>query len=254
MAYASGAGLKLDEPRFTREIKLPPFYTVNINAPITARIITRATVKPHIILSGPGGQLSALKTFVKGDTLFVEVLAPPKKENQEVLTYPAPKQVYAKIYMPVLLQLNATNARISGRRLLTHNLKVLAAGHATVNFLGVIHLNQINQQSDGALRFEWVKANRLNVHADGRGEIYLAGAAHRLEGRLNHFASLNAKYLRTQEAYVQTLGHAVARVQPVKSLRAFAYDHGNIYYYKQPEFFTRYSQGSGNILKLASWG
>ena len=55
---------------------------------------------------------------------------------------------------------------------------------------------------------------------------------------------------RAQHILIQTKNFATAKLLPIQSLRAFATDFSNVYFYKMPDYISRYTRRSGNVLQL----
>ena len=71
--------------------------------------------------------------------------------------------------------------------------------------------------------------------------------------RLRDESQFRDNILRIDQIFIQTKDFSSAKLLVNDSLRAFAYDHSNIYYYKKPAELTEFTAGSGNILQLG-WG
>ncbi len=135
-----------------------------------------------------------------------------------------------------------------GEQGLNLNLK----GNGSYNLTGNIVLYQLNVAGNSHLNLYWINTNNLVVHAGGGAKINLAGVATNLEATLSGDAVLDAKYLRSQEAYVKTRDYSCAWVYVSQSLSAFAKDYSDIYYYPDPQINGPfYVRDHGSIMRMA---
>lgn len=119
----------------------------------------------------------------------------------------------------------------------------LKGGYAPVN---------ITQRGKSEVSIRWVSADTVEVSNSGFSILTLAGRADKMYINLRDHAVLNAQYLRANTIQIKTRGHSVAHVMPLDTLRAFATDTSNIYYYHSTQHITQHSERSGNVLQ-AGW-
>lgn len=142
-----------------------------------------------------------------------------------------------------------TNVKTASMR--SQGLNIDALGSGTINLLGVLDVEHIRQRGSNHISVQWVKSKAVYINSKGFGSIRLAGTAKILFARMLGHSRLHAAYLRTHYVQVQTKDNATAYVCPVYTLRAFASNFGNIYYYKYPKNITRDAEQSGNVLQMA---
>lgn len=142
-------------------------------------------------------------------------------------------------------------ANVGGENIRSKHLAIESHGSGKIKLIGVMNLTQIDQTGSNRIYLRWVNSDTLTINAKDRGFIYLGGVAKTLYARVTQQAIFNAQYLRTDIVQVQTKHFAAAFVYPVTTLRAFASEHSNIYYYKYPKYLTRETTQSGNVLQMA---
>lgn len=142
-----------------------------------------------------------------------------------------------------------TNVRAANMR--SQGLNIHASGSGAINLMGVFDVDHIKQSGSNRINIRWVRSRTVYINSSRVGSIRLAGTAKTLYARMLGHSTLHAAYLRTHYVQVQTKNNATAYVCPVYTLRAFASDFGNIYYYKYPKNMTRDTEQSGNVLQMA---
>ncbi len=140
---------------------------------------------------------------------------------------------------------------VTARNLRGQGVDIYASGFGKINLLGVLNIDHIKQSGSNQITVRWVKSDTVYINSTGAGSIRLAGTARALYARVLGHSTLHAAYLRTHYVQVQATDQAVAYVCPVDTLRAFASNFGNIYYYKYPKNMTLDTEQSGNVLQMA---
>jgi len=178
---------------------------------------------------------------IRHHTLYLQTLNAALPSNK-------PSTVKVRIY-----RLNKLN--VYGRSSVTANhiksdgLYLLSDTVRNITLNGALLVNKIVSFASNKISIRWLNGKALSVKSSA-GRIMLAGSVTELQVKLRNHAKLDAKYLRAQRILIQTKNFAVAKVLPIKSLRAFASGHSNIYFYKKPVHISRYTSDSGNVLQL----
>ncbi len=238
--------------------ELPPGYTVMhdfwlrpfkcIVADSDINITLRNSNKPQVAVMNrehPGRDL--VITSVKNGTLYLKDAAAPS--DARIRDKPLQVLVDANgINMIVLYKkssLYAPNYR--------GNLRVLSFSAGNVILHGPIYSNHIEQHGTGMISMDSINAKKLNIMTNGPGLVRVAGNVDTLTVRAIGNGKVDAKYLRTKDAVIQTNGISEVAVIPSNSLNGFASGNSYIYYYKTPAFLVPRAVGSGNILQMQYW-
>lgn len=132
------------------------------------------------------------------------------------------------------------------------NLNVAGNGQVNLNGASAIVLYQLDITGNATVGMYWVNTNNLLISAGGGSHITLAGVATNLDVKLSGGAVLDAKYLRSQEAYVKTRDYACAWIFAQKSLSAYANNYSDIYYYPDPIITgPYYVHDHGSVMRMA---
>jgi len=241
--YAAKSNVPFKAYFIKHTLSVAPFNRINANGYFNLVIkgVRSASKSSVTIATYPA---EPLRVHVADHTLYIKA---PK--------YPLPglkKRPVAVIRMPNLNGLvvagptNVTSKNLRGRK-----LNITASGSGKLNLLGVIDVDHIQQTGDNKINIRWVKSSTVYINSNGFGSIRLAGTAKVLYARLLGSSILHAAYLRTHYVQVLAKDKALAYVCPIDTLRAFASDSGNIYYYKYPKNITRNTEQSGNVLQMA---
>ncbi len=220
--------------------KLADFSTISVRGPIhlTLEQTTDGSQNFFQFQSKPGGPVSF---SVKNGTLYVEAEADHPVTN-------------AKVGVSQLNQLMVDgNAAVTSKSLNSSSLSIDANTSGDIELFGMVTLERILSAGTGSIHIQWVDSPRLRIDGSNHSKIQLAGVAGSVEMRLRDESQFSSQYLRIDQIVVQTKDYSTAKLFVNKSLRAFAYDHSNIYYYKKPDELTEFTAGSGNILQLG-WG
>jgi hypothetical protein len=135
----------------------------------------------------------------------------------------------------------------------TNRFNIVSASSGNVLLHSQMDVKLIEQHGSGMISIDWVKGNTLDIFTQGPGLIRLAGSVNTLNVRAIGNGKVDAKYLRTEDAVVQTGHNAEVAVRPHLTLNGFASQHSYIYYYKTPDFITPRTYGSGNIIQMRYW-
>lgn len=248
IAILSGAPLALAEtqnlppPLATRASeKLIEFNAISVRGPIHLTIEQVKENEPNYIKFS-NGQKSPISTTIKGGTLYLQAAADSKQTTE----------ITAGLHQ--LNQLIADEgSSIVSKQLTSSSLSIDANTSGPIELFGVITLDRILTSGKGVIRIQWVDTPRLRIDGSDGSNIHLAGVAGAVEMRLRDESHFYGQYLRIDRIFAQTKNYAVAKLSVNDSLKAFAYDHSNIYYYKRPAELTEFTSGSGNVLQI-SWG
>jgi len=131
------------------------------------------------------------------------------------------------------------------------DLKVVANNHASVELIGLVNVNNIQQNDQSNVNVQWVDSDSLTVNVNDQAKLTLAGATNKLIANAADSALVKAEYLRADSAWVKAENEAAIYITPVNSLSAFASNKGNVYYYKYPKRLNRNTTESGNVLQVA---
>lgn len=231
----------LPSPQATRPAqKLADFNTISVRGPIHLTLEQTADGSQNFFqfLDKPGGPVSF---SVKNGTLYVEAEA-----NNSPTT--------AKVGVAQLTQLMVDgNASVTSKNLSTSSLSLDANTSGNIELSGMVNIDRILSSGTGLINIQWVDSSRLRIDGSSKSKIKLAGVAKTVEMRLRDESQFSGQYLRIDQIVVQTKDYSTAKLLVNDSLRAFAYDHSNIYYYKKPAELTEFTSDSGNILQLG-WG
>ena len=179
----------------------------------------------------------SVRTFVSKDNLYIS----SDNKHAKVIVYTKP-----------IRSLNAyKNVSVAGDEFNNnHPLNLTAAGNSSIMLNGKFNVADIDQQSARPISVTWANSDTINIEAEGSGKINIAGVTQQLRARLYNNSTLNAEYLRANNAMIQSKDNANAEVAATDNLRAFAHNNSNIYFYKQPVHITRQSSETANILQL----
>lgn len=221
---------------------LPFFERLNADGAMTVTLMTGA--HPDFTVSSNVPQ--AVTAQVRNGTLYLQ-----RKTGVQTTT-PIKVQVWIKSLTNITAahdsMINANNLNS------TTPLTLQVSTNASLYLLGTLNVQNIMVDDAGDVTLRWVDSDQLHIQGTGSGRIQLAGTAQTLNARLSGGVQLDAPYLRSKRAYVQTRDQAQASILAQHTLSAFAYDQSNIYYYKIPEQqLTRDSVMAGNVLQMQDW-
>ncbi len=247
ISFAGGPVATKAKPVSSKAISLPSFNGVTANGQL---IITLKQGKTQgMTVSNPGLKHEQLKVFVdKTKTLHVSTVQASKSNNS---TDYAP--IKMTITAPAFHYLQANGqVTINGKNINTNSLILKALGQSSVDLNGQINIKSLTATNLANVNLAWVNSPKLILNADSAAQIKLAGVCDQLDAHLSAQAVANAQFLRTKNAWIQAKNNSVMKITPLDSLRGFAYNSSNIFYYQAPKFITRESKQSANILFLQS--
>lgn len=140
-------------------------------------------------------------------------------------------------------------ASIVGNHIRSNGLYLHADTTGNITLNGKLLVERIRNYGPSRIHLRWVTGKKIRIRSDA-GRMIIAGSAGQVRIKLRNHAKLDAQYLRAKHVLVQTRDFSVASVLPVISLRAFATDFSHVYFYKTPEYISRYTNRSGNVLQL----
>lgn len=225
--------------------RLPPFHTIVARGDIN--ITLRNTQTPQVAimnLAEPGRDM--VHATVKNDTLYlIETPRPTAQRKSPIQVLVDANNIQLiRLYEKSSLYVNNYN---------TPRFNIYSASSGNILLHSRLNVNHIEQNGSGMISIDWVKTNDIDIFTRGPGLIRLAGSVNSLNVRAIGHGRVDAKYLRTEDALIQTGNYAEVAVRPHLTLNAFAAQNSYIYYYKTPDFFTPRSSGSGNIIQMRYW-
>lgn len=232
---------KLPQPKpTTTKLSLPTFSAINATGRINVMIIGTHSKNPSdTVVENKNPQWVTAK--VRNHVLYLHALSAAS---------PSLKAPTVKVRMYRLNKLEAYGrASITAKNVQSDGLYLHADTTRNITLSGKLAVNQIRNYGPSHINLRWVKGKEINIQSYA-GRITLAGRADQVRVKLRNHAILDAQYLRTKHVVVQTKDFSVAKVLPIDSLRAFATDHSNVYFYKTPQHISRYTSRSGNILQM----
>lgn len=139
----------------------------------------------------------------------------------------------------------------------TLNLKGLHSQKVTVHNQGEGHIFlrgysdviDIYQEGVGAIN-AWNMSYAVNVQSTSTGTVQLIGKTRRLVVDLADMAFLNAYYLQAYDVIIKTYQSASAGVRPVHRLFAAAHGNSRINYTHKPFFLYTFPEENGQILHI----
>lgn len=241
MHPAIAADQPLPSPQVTQvPQKLGEFTGISVRGPIQL-ILEQTSDSQQNFLQFVESQHSPVNFSVKNNILYLQAA----ESTQLTLV---------KVGVAELDQLMVDNgAAVKSSQLTSPGLSIDANTSGSIELLGIITLQQVLSSGSGSIHVQWVDSPSLRIEGSGHSQIQLAGVAGSVEMRLRDTSQFQGQYLRIDQIFVQTKDFSSAKLLVNNSLRAFAYDHSNIYYYRKPAELTEFTAGSGNILQLG-WG
>jgi hypothetical protein len=214
------------------------FHTISINGPIRVTLEQIKDEGKENFFQINGEQYSPISESVKNDILYLQTTSST-----------APTSV--TVGFKQLDQLIVDNqASVSANQLTSSGLSIDANNSGIIQLFGMVNLVRLLSTGSGVIQIQWIDSPQLRLDASGASKIQLAGVADSVEMRLQDDSQFQGQYLRIHQIYIQTKDNAQAKLLASDSLRAFAYDNSNIYYYKRPASMTEFTSGSANIIQL----
>jgi len=225
--------------------ELKPFHSIVARNDINITLRNADTPRVAILDQGHPG-LVLVQATVKNGTLYLqETPRPPVGSTR-------PMQVLVEANNIHLIHLRDKSS-ITADNYHSNRLDIISATSGNILLHTQLEVRHIEQHGKGMISIDWVKTPTLDIFTEGSGLIRVAGSTNTLHIRALDRGKVDAKYLRTEDAVVQTGHEAEVAVRPHLSLNAFASGHSYIYYYKTPESFTPRNYGSGNIFQMRYW-
>lgn len=270
--------------RLTSSVQsLPTFSKLVLTGPL--HVILKQQGKPMMEVTGPQKAVGNIVAEVKEDTLYLRSMRNvPVKEQPNVTVYINSAQPLTALTFNSSGTLTATHLNtpelnilvnsgqridLSGPRIGLRKLTVLgptpihirgihsdlldvdAQRAADITLDGVAGLRNLDYYGPGKFHLQWVKGHRVNIHSH-QGHIFLAGIADALDAVLSREGNLNARYLRVNNAFVNTADNAKAEIFVKNKFNAFASGSSNIYYYHTPRLLTKYMRQKGSVLQIVA--
>jgi Putative auto-transporter adhesin, head GIN domain len=243
LSPAAVAQPALPSPQATRmPQKLAEFTAISVRGPVKLTL-EQTPEDQQNFFQITGEQRSPVSVSVKNGTLYIQA---PEDDPSQIST--------ARVGITRLNQLMVDGgASVISKKFTSSSLSIDANTTGSIELLGMVTLDRLLSSGSGPIHIQWIDSPRLRIDGSNKSQIELAGVAGAVEMRLRDESQFQGKYLRIDQVFIQTKDFSTAKLLVNDSLRAFAYDHSNIYYYKRPAELTEFTAGSGNILQLG-WG
>ncbi len=236
-------------PAFAAESELPPpqitkmpellanFHVISVNGPIRVNLEEVKEGQDNFFQI-TGTQSSPISMSVKGDTLYLQA---PESSS------PTPVTVGIKQLNQLIVDRQAS---VTGNQITSPALSIDANTTGTIQLFGMVNLTRLLSTGSGIIQIQWIDSSQLRLDASGFSKIQLAGVANFVEMRLKDDSQFQGQYLRIGQISIQTKDNSQAKLLVTDSLRAFAYNNSNIYYFKRPASITEFTADSANIIQL----
>ena len=228
--------------------RLAPFHSIVAYDDINVTLRNTQTPQVAILNQNQPGRDLVIAT-VKNGTLYL-------RETPRPSCAPCPRirpmQVLVDANNIQMVRLHG-NSSIYADNYHTHRFNIMSASSGNILLHSQMDVQRIEQYGSGMISIDWVKSHTVDIVTQGPGLIRLAGSVDTLNVRAIRNGRVDAKYLRTENALIQTAHIAEVAVRPHIALNGFASDHSYIYYYKTPDFYTPRTYGSGNIIQMQYW-
>ncbi len=239
VVYAGGAERPASKGSASHLAKAAVFNAIDAAGYVTVKI--KSAPRATVVVSHDRGQPISARVINRTLIIRPSGIPAPGLNQRPVVT----------VTLPQLTRLvERGSAVIVGTAVKSSGLTIDARGSGTIQLAGMVKLDRIHQRGSNRIWVRWVNSNTLTINSQDVGRISLAGVTNTLYARVKGRAVLDAQYLRINYAQVQATDEAVVKVMPVNTLRAFASNDANIYYYKYPKNITRDSSQSGNVLQM----
>ncbi len=225
----------------TRSMHLAPFDHIKAAGYFQLYVTSRGAGKSNqvtVVRDTP----ARLMVKVRDRTLYIASRYSPLRG------YPEPR---VTVRVPRLQSIAVAGPTgVVGKSIRSDGLTIKSSGYGNLTFSNTPQIDQINQIRNNIINISGVDNDTLTVIEAGFGEINLGGYVDRLYARVFDESTLNARKLKARHIYIQAKDESRAYITPKKSLRAFAAQSANIYYYKYMNHLTRYSVESGNVFQM----
>jgi len=135
----------------------------------------------------------------------------------------------------------------------TARMAVKSYTSGTIMLNGALNPYNIEQYGSGFINIGTVNTNNLDITSEGPGLIRLAGRVDTLHIRGLVDAQIDAKFLRTRDAWVETSGFSEVAVTADNALDGYSTGSSYVYYYKTPQFFQPLTYEHANVMQMAYW-
>lgn len=241
--YAGGA----DEAPATSPALIKKMYNVAdfdsivadgyFNLSIAKRSEAKALVKTESYTNNP------IKLSVQNHTLYiVSTYASHGDKSHPSVTISLANLKGLQVYGPV---------NVNSSHLPSTGLTLMAEGYGVIDLKDTSNIHSIRQNGNNVIKISGINSSSLDMYATGSGTATLQGKVKELIVRLNHEARLHARHLLADDVTIQAQSNSEATISPLKSLRAFTDQSGEVYYYNNSlTDLTRFSSNSGNVLRM----
>jgi hypothetical protein len=226
--------------------RLRPFTRIVADSDIN--ITLRNSNTPQVAVMNrdqPGRDL--IITTVKNGTLYLKDASTPRDARVR-----EPLQVLVDANGIEMIRLNDKSS-IYAPNYRAYHFNVVSYSSGNILLHGPVNADHIEHHGAGMISLDSVNVNKLEIFSSGPGLIRLAGSVDNLTVRGVRNAKIDAKYLRTQDAVIQSSGTSEIAVSADNSLNGFASGYSYIYYYKTPTFIVPRTYNSGNIIQMQYW-
>lgn len=200
-----------------------------------------------------GGQKHHVVELLGKPEAIAQVLATVDHGILKLTSADAKGNVRVRMLINTLNRLTLSDtSQVAGTNIHSKGLVIRDSSSGKLRLRGIFPVKQIDQSGNGEIDLQWLNSQEIVVDLRDKAKLRLAGVASELYAKLSDQAELDAIGLRTKHLWVRTQQIAVARVLPVDSLKAFANDQSNIFYYKTPGQLQRDTSESGNVLQADS--
>lgn len=225
---------------------LPCMDTVYVSGNISLTIIGNQPKNKLVVRNTYDGRNADIK-FYEGSLYIGNISrssANSPRRNVEVILYTSNLR---RLFI-------SGNNRVCGRDIAECcGLELTTCGSGSVCLTGPTHLKRIMNTGNTVIDVNQLDTDHLHIVSTCAGKITLAGRAGLLLIRAFGCTTTDARCVCAHTGFIQSGNNAFVMVRITGSLRAFAANSSNIYYFTTPMDIVTHNTGSSNILQYANW-
>lgn len=223
-AFAEPELMPLDTG-YTRNITNKDFDKVYISGNIDATLENQQS-KNQLLFQGSANMRKSLHTHIKNRTLYIEYGNYPSN-----FTAQTPIRVDLKLASPI------------------HAITLTGDGKTRMQ--GDWVLSRLDVSGNANCYAYWIDSTNMHILTTDNAKVFLAGVVSDLDIISRNHSAIDARNLKTENAYVRTQDKSQVNVSARNSLSSYSSEGSTVYLYGDAPLSIHYLNNHGSALRMA---
>ena len=140
--------------------------------------------------------------------------------------------------------------RLTLQGISSQTLNIAASGNSHLELRGMANIGTLTFSDNATVDMYWLDSPQLIIRGSGQAVARLAGIVGVMHADLTQNAYLDARALRTKEAYVKAFDHSNAEITVLDIQNVLASNSSTVYFHKNSGLMNNFMAYEGSVLDV----